>query len=231
MHTRCFNTRTVAAALVVCALPALASAQAPVAAANEGQAAQGPMTVETAHDGFVVAPEYKVTRFQGKTSSLVGAHAGWMIDNTLLIGAAAYMLTDRSSSRQLQYGGAIVEWLHNADQPIGFSLRGLVGVGTARLNDTFTVNYGLGPDGRPMGISMPLPGRNGTLQPVTPQTVRYLFDEHFFVAEPEANLLFNFSPRVRLTVGAGYRAVGGARGYDGQIRGATGSVALQIGSR
>ena len=56
------------------------------------------------------------------------------------------------------------------------------------------------------------------------------FHEGFFIAEPEVNLLVNLRRNVRLTAGAGYRLTSGGRDTDNRLRGATGSIALQISS-
>ncbi len=111
------RTRTPAFALAIAAAPAVAFAGQP--AADEAQAPpQGPMQVEKSHDGFVIAPEYKVTHFDhGGTGQLVGAYGGWMIDNRLLIGAGGDWLTgDTSQVRDMGYFGGIVEWLNGADR-------------------------------------------------------------------------------------------------------------------
>ena len=56
----------------------------------------------------------------------------------------------------------------------------------------------------------------------------------FFVAEPEINVFVRLARNVRLTGGIGYRLVDARRNFDysdddNRLRGASGSVALQIG--
>jgi hypothetical protein len=97
----------------------------------------------------------------------------------------------------------------------GFSVQGLIGGGTATATgDVSVVNF----------------DRTDTrkLTPVF-TTERLPFREDFFVAEPGANLIVRLSSHVRLHAGGGYRAVSGARGLNDEIRGAVGSVALEIG--
>ena len=53
--------------------------------------------------------------------------------------------------------------------------------------------------------------------------------DEFFVAEPEATVIVGLTRHVRVTAGAGYRLIAGARGTRDRLDGATGSVALQIG--
>ena len=53
--------------------------------------------------------------------------------------------------------------------------------------------------------------------------------DDFFVAEPEGTVTVGLTKHVRLTAGAGYRLIAGARGTRNRLQGASGSVALQIG--
>src|SRR5436190_126376 len=126
--------------LIALAMPAGAGAQEAVSASDESVAqlpgTQGPMTLERVHSGWAITPDFKVTDFDGATKSLAGAYGGWVYDNTLLIGAGGYWMTNGSRDRDLQYGGAVVEWLQHADRALGFSVRGLVGWGTSELPGT-----------------------------------------------------------------------------------------------
>ncbi|HEY2904845.1 MAG TPA: hypothetical protein VGJ29_03035, partial [Vicinamibacterales bacterium] len=106
------------------------------------------------------------------------------------------------------------------DQPIGFGARALVGGGEATFSDSLSVSVPT-PVFRPDGRLDHFDVRN--------ENVPFRFRSDFFVAEPQADLLFNFSRLARLRVGAGYRLIGGTRGRDGQLRGATGSIALVFG--
>jgi hypothetical protein len=151
---------------------------------------------------------------------MAGVYGGWMFDNTLLVGAGGYWQTNRSDSRRMDYGGAVVEWLSHANAPIGFGARALLGGGEATLDSTFTERV-------PVPFFLP----NGRVQSVTTElrTVPFRERTDFVLAEPQADLLVNLSSRLRVRVGAGYRFVGAAHGLDNQLHGATGSVALQIG--
>jgi len=91
------------------------------------------MTVERVRAGWTIAPDFKVTHFDGGTRTLAGAYGGWVLDNTLMIGGAGYTLTDPSRTRHLSYGGAVLEWREGADQALGFSVKGLLGLGTATV--------------------------------------------------------------------------------------------------
>jgi hypothetical protein len=184
------------------------------------QQTQGPMTVEREHDGFEIAPDVEVGRLGSTTATMAGVYGGWMIDNTVLIGGGGYFQTNRSNARKMDYGGLVVEWLARTDRPLGFGARALVGGGEATFSDTLSVPIPT-PVVRPDGRFDHLDVRN--------QTIPFRFRTDFFVAEPQADLLLNFSRLARLRIGVGYRLIGGTRGRDDQLRGATGSVAVLIG--
>ena len=148
----------------------------------------------------------------------MGAYGGWVLDRTLLIGAGGYWLTNRSSAFKMAYGGAVVEWLIGTGKPVGFSARGLFGGGRATLPGTVN-GFSNPPDRDNDGRQFPIPG---------PYTVA--FRERFFVAEPQANVLVRLTDRLRLNAGVGYRLIGGADSMNSRLRGATGSVGLQIGA-
>ena len=56
-----------------------------------------------------------------------------------------------------------------------------------------------------------------------------IFRDHFFVFEPQADALVRLTRLLRLDVGVGYRLIDGVDHVDQRLRGASGSVALQIG--
>jgi hypothetical protein len=179
----------------------------------------GPMTVEVVRNGWAIAPDVKITRFDDATHALAGAYGGMVFDSQLLIGAAGYWLTDPNHSRKLGYGGALVEWREGIDRPIGFSVKGLLGFGSATVSREVTV------------VPLPVPlhsAMSSAITPPVPMTINAAFREDFFVAEPEADLVVRLASHVRLHVGAGYRAVSADR-VGSEIRGATGAVSLEIG--
>src|SRR5438034_3938989 len=93
MKERTMRTRThfrIALAVVSFFLLAV-----PVAFAQNAPApSSGPLVVERIHNGFVVAPDYKVTALDDRTAQLAGAYAGRTIDDRLLVGGAAYWLVN-----------------------------------------------------------------------------------------------------------------------------------------
>jgi len=209
-------SRFAALALVFVLIPLTAAAQE-----DESQQSQGPMTIERVHNTWAIAPDFKVTKVDGTTGRLVGGYGGWVFDDTLLVGAGGYWMTNSTRARDLSYGGAVVEWLQRADRPIGYSLRGLVGFGTSRLSQTIDLvtpplrRFDRDHDGRRVST------------PGVP--VQVVFRERFFVFEPQADALVRLTRLLRIDVGAGYRLTDGAAGLDRRLRGVSGSVALQIG--
>lgn len=188
---------------------AAADTDSPAAAPQTGS---GPMLVEKVRSGFLIAPDFKVTRFDGETSTLAGVYGGWLADQTFLLGAGGYWLTDRSRTHNMMYGGFVVGWLSHADRRVGYEVKGLIGAGEADLGFDVTLLQPLVPVRLPIRI--------------TP-TIRIRDD--FFITEPQADVLVHLGKQFRLTGGVGYRLIGGARGLEQRLRGATGSVALQIG--
>jgi hypothetical protein len=208
------------------AIPRGAAAQNGAPAADEiaqAPVTQGPMTLERVQSAWAITPDFKVTDFDGGTKNLAGAYGGFVYDSTILFGAGGYWMTNGSRDRDLQYGGAVVEWLERADRPLGFSVRGLLGGGTARLPGTVTRIVQPTPrfdrDGRRI---VPSGGPTTTVVPV-------VFHDDFFVFEPQANALVRLTRLMRLNVGVGYRLTDGGRQVDDRLRGVSGSLGLQIG--
>ncbi|MEO8259606.1 MAG: hypothetical protein ABI868_19825 [Acidobacteriota bacterium] len=191
-----------------------------------GGTSPGPMTVERVESRFLVAPEFKVTTFNHRTSQLVGAYAGWLSDRTIFLGGGGYWLADRSRNREMAYGGLVAGWYAGADQRIGFGVKGLIGGGRATLVSSFGDAFDYdNRDGRRLETGAPgFPLR-------APPEINIRVREQFFVAEPEATMTIGFGRHFRVTAGAGYRLIGGARSIRNRLDGATGSVALQIGGR
>src|SRR5580765_5391970 len=111
-----------------------AHAQNPPAAAP----ANGPLVLERIHDGWLLAPDFKVTDVDNRTGELAGAYGGRVIDNTLLIGGAGYWLANDARDFKLAYGGVIVGWQSREFGRIRFGGRGLAGGGTATLGFDLT---------------------------------------------------------------------------------------------
>jgi hypothetical protein len=216
------SARALAAVLVLVVAPAVASAQSD---SQTAPASQGPMVVERIQNGFFVEPDVKVTRFDRRTSELVGASAGWVTDRTFFIGGGGYWLANPRDDRRLGYGGVVVQWLVGASDPIGFTVKGLFGGGLSRTTTSVTELV-------PARIS--LPQHPIDVDRFVPTTFRVRSERGFVIAEPEIDALVRISSRVRVTVGAGYRFTGADRrgpGVSDQLNGAVGTIGLQVGSK
>jgi hypothetical protein len=212
---------TAAAIAFVFLLPLAASAQS----GGGTPFSQGPMTVERVHSGFLVAPDFKVTGVDRKTSELAGAYAGWLSDDQFFIGAGGYWLANQTSDRKMAYGGLVVQWLARTNERVGFSAKGLFGGGRATLTSTASQILAL-PDRRdtPLGRIDP-----GDLNRGLVTNTLFRVREDFVVAEPEVGVLVRLARHVRLTAGAGYRFVGAEDRDNNRLRGAVGSIGLQVG--
>jgi len=215
------GTRAAAACLLVVLAPLAAAAQSGAPPATPQN--QGPMTVERVKSGFLVAPDFKVTEFDHRVSGLAGAYAGWLSDRTFFLGGGGYWLANRSRDREMAYGGLVVGWFAGADRRVRFGAKGLIGGGQARLVSSFGIFDDDDHDVRRLDVD----SRSTAIVIPLPRNVRVRDD--FFVAEPEATVIVGLTRHFRLTGGAGYRLIGGARGTRDRLEGATGSIALQIG--
>lgn len=186
---------------------------------------QGPMIVERMHGGFLVAPEVKVTEVDRRTSELVGGYAGWITDDRFFVGGGGYWMTNRSSSREMAYGGLVVQWMARPSDRIGFSAKGLLGGGQARLSTTAAHMRAQAGSSNEPGMHID-PGRlrHGSA------TAPFRYREGFVVAEPELDLRVSLSRRVHITGGISYRFIGSEFRDNTRLRGAAGSVGLQFGT-
>jgi hypothetical protein len=226
------SAKPVFAVLVVLLAPLPAAAQdgstdsplqtsgAALAAATAEQPA-GPMKIERVRSGVLLAPDFKVTEIDGRTSELVGGYGGWLADKTFFIGGGGYWLANGSRDRRLGYGGLVLQWMARGDRSLGYSLKGLVGGGESTLSRSVTQTIRI-PE-RLIG-GRPQAGRQ--LQSIT-TSIRTR--RGFFVAEPEADVVLRITKTIRLTAGAGYRLIAAEHGDESRLRGAVGTIGLQLG--
>ena len=163
----------------------------------------------TAEDGFVFAPDVRITEINRETSTLVGAYGGWVFAGQFLVGAGGYWQANDTFGTRIAYGGPVLEWRLFPTSPVGVNLHGLVGGGYvyADYGYPYPVPFGrAAKNARAYGYPSPW------------------YADGFFVAEPEAQLVFRFGSLVRLQAGAGYRATS----MDG-LSGASGSISVQFG--
>lgn len=222
-----------ALALTLC-VSANALAQSPSTPTQTGQ-----ITIERVEQGFVFAPDARITEVDGRTATLVGGYAGWMTDRTWVVGGAGYWLANQDDDFEMAYGGMVVEYLARSQQRIGFGVRGLVGGGSATLGSTVGEYFGVDGDiGLPVrdprhgGASRMLRGgrggHGGGAFPISSDT-ELLVHEYFFVVEPQASVIVHFTRWARLDLGVGYRLTAGAGALDEDLRGPSASIAVQFG--
>ncbi|MFN7981611.1 MAG: hypothetical protein U0Q11_07110 [Vicinamibacterales bacterium] len=84
----------------------------------------GQLQITEVNSGWVAAPEVTFTRINDRSATLAGGYVGYDVDHTLLVGGAAYGLTNRDRNFEMQYGGAVVRWTIGGDQPIAFTAGG-----------------------------------------------------------------------------------------------------------
>jgi hypothetical protein len=229
-------------ALVILSGPAVAQEAATASAdpsaspaAQSKPASPGTLTVERVPSGWVISPDVTMTEFNNEFGTLIGAYGGWLSDRTWLLGMGGYWLANNTHNEGMAYGGMVVQVLAHSDQRIGFAVKGLVGGGdatvTARYSDVYGsqppypspyVTFGHDNPGRPSHQPIPTP------PPITPNT-QLVFHEGFFIAEPQAQVMWNVSSNIRLTFGAGYRIIAGADPVNDRLRGPIGSVSVEFG--
>jgi hypothetical protein len=204
------------AALALALVPASAFAQA---GSQPGSA--GPLVVQRLDEGLLVAPDYKVTSFDGKTGHLIGATGGWSLENTLFVGGSWYWLANGSRDRELSYGGLVVGWTIPSEGRFQVGGRGLVGIGTARLDVSYPV---------PILAPSPRDGRFGRLEPVVSGTIprQFLAHDDFFVFEPQGSFRASINRHTRLNIAAGYRVTAAGDILEDRLNGVTGNIAVEF---
>jgi hypothetical protein len=169
------------------------------------------MVIEQVHQRFAIAPEFKVSKFDGATAQFAGAHGGLFLTDSILIGGGIYTLTNGSRSRGMTYGGAVVSWQPWGGGLFGLNLRGLMGVGQGTTTSTITI-ADFDRDGRDVFHATRRESRD------------------FMVAEPQADVAVRLTRHLHLDIGGGYRFIGKPQINGTSFSGASGSIALQIGS-
>lgn len=165
-------------------------------------------------DGFVFAPDFKITSLNHRTTGFAGFYGGAVFAGQVMLGGGAYFQLDdyNHGSEQMVYGGFVGEWRLFHDQSVGLTLHGLAGYGEANVGYYYPYGPG-GPNVNPnhgyyYGYGYP-----------------YVY-EGFFVGEPEAQVVARFGRSTRLVGGAGYRFTS-SDFHD--LNGWTASIAVQFG--
>jgi hypothetical protein len=219
-------TRPVTALIALCMAALL-----PSAAVAQTAAPASPLKIEPIDSGFVLAPDARFSDVNDKFATLAGVYGGWLTDRTLLVGAGGYWLANRDDNFKMQYFGGVGSWTIGARRKVGLRAGALVGGGSATLAKTYGDLFGEIPAGAP-GLSrdhrLSFRGRGGS--PITSATLVGV-NEDFFIAEPQLNAVMSLTKWLHLDVGVGYRLIGGADLLSEDLRGISGSVALQLGGR
>jgi hypothetical protein len=203
-------------------------AQNPTAPTN------GPLVLERIHNGWMLAPDFKVTELDNRTGELAGAYGGRLLDDTLLFGGAVYWLANESRDFKMTYGGLLVGWQSHEFGRIRFGGRGLAGIGTATLGFDATSLRGGVPqpiDGRGdirFGVTnprlAPAPSTSAPLQPI-----RFIGRDDFFVVEPQASVSVRITKAIGVSCGASYRQTASADLLRDRLNGPSANLAIQFG--
>lgn len=195
----------------------------------------GPLVLERIHDAWVLAPDFKVTDVDGRTGELAGAYGGKLLDNTLLLGGAAYWLANDARDFKMTYGGAMVGWQSREYGRIRFGGRGLAGIGTATLGfDGAALAAGARPGDIRFGVTDPraaFPVRGTAPTPTQPTTIRprVIARDDFVFVEPEALVSARVTKAIGVSCGVGYRQTGAADVLRDRLNGPTANLAVQFG--
>lgn len=220
--TRLFAPTFFALLTTLAATPARAQQAAPAAG----------LQIQEVESGFVVAPDARFTSINDRSATLAGLYGGYQVDRTLLVGGAAYWLTNRDDSFDVRYAGGLARWTFGGHRAVGVSAGAFVGLGTATLARSYGDLFGAVPTATTPMFQGPRGGRTSFNLPraVSSDTLIRVHDD-FVVAEPQLNILWRLTPWLRADAGAGYRFIGSSDLLHEQLRGASASIALQLGGR
>jgi hypothetical protein len=209
-----------------------AAAEDPPAQRGAADAQGGPLVFEPITGGIVAAPEVKVTSIDNRARAMLGGYVGYLFDSGFLVAGgidteidwhghyrdrnwySTYPDGTDGNRRDLTYAGGIVGWTLPGAHPVRPGVRALVGGGWARRNDL---------------IDGPWPMDQGTRIAPGKDYGSYHDWQGFFVLEPQADVAVRLSHHLALDVAGGYRFITDSHGLDHQLRGASGSVSLQVG--
>jgi hypothetical protein len=179
--------------------------------ARPGQIQQVP-TVGPSGDGFVLAPDFKFTEMNDRTTGFAGFYGGAVFAGRVMLGGGAYFQLDDYASEQMAYGGFVAEYRLFHESPVGVALHGLAGFGA-----TSVPIYGRG-------------GRYGYSGYYGDCAYGYAYYgcpyDGFFIGEPEVRVAARFSDSLRLVGGIGYRFTS-SDFY--RLNGLVGSIGVQFG--
>ena len=195
------------------------------------------MQVTQLKNGWLVAPDVKITHVDDQTATFAGGYGGWVTEGAFLVGGGGYWLANGSDDLQMAYGGLVLEWLARHGQ-------------ADRLRRTHAHRRGHG-DPRPelhgrvrarwrrssLGGSpvrfghRDRHGRRTTGSIPGDLTDRsFRVSENFFVAEPQANVLLTAHATGCASTPASATAWSAARRCSRIVsNGVSGTIAVQFG--
>jgi hypothetical protein len=232
-----FSGAVVAAACSVAASPLGATAAGGPDDPQQPPPATGRLVVERVENGPAFGVEFKFTEINKTDAYLLGGYAGYTFDGKLFVGGAGYWQVDDywndyygydyygdcyhgcgdsyGYHGATGYGGLVVEWFPLRTSVVSVSTRGLVGGGVTSVGwDDYAYIQEASP-------------RHESVYP--PVYGYYWYDQSYFVFEPQVNVGIRIVPGLSLVGGVGYRVIGWANGWEDQIGGLTGSVAIRFG--
>ena len=175
--------------------------------ARPGQIQQ--VSVEPSGDGFVLAPDFKFTEMNHRTTGFAGFYGGAVFAGQVMLGGGAYFQLDDYASEQMAYGGFVAEYRLFHNHPVGVALHGLAGFGATNV---------------------PIYGHGGRYGYYGNCGYGYAYYgcpyDGFFIGEPEVRVAARFSDSLRLVGGIGYRFTS-SDFY--RLNGPVGSISVQFG--
>jgi len=175
--------------------------------ARPGQIQQ--VSVEPSGDGFVLAPDFKFTEMNHRTTGFAGFYGGAVFAGQVMLGGGAYFQLDDYASEQMAYGGFVAEYRLFHNHPVGVALHGLAGFGATNV---------------------PIYGHGGRYGYYGNCGYGYAYYgcpyDGFFIGEPEVRVAARFSDGLRLVGGIGYRFTS-SDFY--RLNGVVGSISVQFG--
>jgi hypothetical protein len=188
--------------------------------------------LERIHDGWIVAPDFKVTDLDDRTGELAGVYGGRLFDNTLLVGGAGYWLTNDARDFRMAYGGLLVGWQSREFGRIRFGGRGLAGGGTATLG--FDLASARGGDIRfgvtdPRRLQQPQAPARVPVPQIQTRPARLVARDEFAVFEPQASVSARITKGIGVSCGVGYRETANADVLRDRVNGPTANLAVQFG--
>jgi len=175
--------------------------------ARPGQIQQ--VSVEPSGDGFVLAPDFKFTEMNHRTTGFAGFYGGAVFAGQVMLGGGAYFQLDDYASEQMAYGGFVAEYRLFHNHPVGVALHGLAGFGATNV---------------------PIYGHGGRYGYYGSCGYGYAYYgcpyDGFFIGEPEVRVAARFSDSLRLVGGIGYRFTS-SDFY--RLNGPVGSISVQFG--